>query len=175
MAISTRDAALDDGSEELVERIESLRAEVLRSADALAERLDALPPPRRPSAANLLHYLALRGHDLRPLQDRLARGGLDAFDHAEAHVLATLDAIRNPKEIESADLRSIVERIRPSVESFASREQVREAVRANVRASASRLRQGSPILARLIEEDGLLVVGAEYSLRDGGVEFFDGL
>lgn len=93
MAISTRDAALDDGSEELVERIESLRAEVLRSADALAERLDALPPPRRPSAENLLHYLALRGHDLRPLQERLARGGLDAFDHAEAHVLATLDAL----------------------------------------------------------------------------------
>jgi pyruvate kinase len=93
MAISTRDAVLSDSTEELVGRIESLRAEVLRSAEAVAERLDALPPARRPSAENLLHYLALRGHDLRPLQERLARAGLDAFDHAEAHVLATLDAL----------------------------------------------------------------------------------
>ena len=49
------------------------------------------------------------------------------------------------------------------------------AVRANVRASASNLRHGSEILEQLIERDGLLVVGAEYSLETGVVEFFEGL
>jgi carbonic anhydrase len=52
---------------------------------------------------------------------------------------------------------------------------VRHAVRANVRISASQLRYGSEVLDRLIEEDGLLVVGAEYSLETGVVEFFDGV
>jgi carbonic anhydrase len=51
---------------------------------------------------------------------------------------------------------------------------VREAVRANVRASANQLRHGSEILERLIEHDGLLVVGAEYSLESGTVHVFDG-
>jgi carbonic anhydrase len=50
-----------------------------------------------------------------------------------------------------------------------------EAVRANVRASASHLRHGSELLERLIREDGLLVVGAEYSLESGVVTFFDGV
>jgi carbonic anhydrase len=52
---------------------------------------------------------------------------------------------------------------------------VPEAVRANVRVSANQLRHGSEILERLIEEDGLLVVGAEYSLETGVVQVFDGL
>lgn len=50
---------------------------------------------------------------------------------------------------------------------------VRQAIRANVRASANQLRHGSAILERLIEEDGLMVVGAEYSLETGAVDFFD--
>ena len=53
-------------------------------------------------------------------------------------------------------------------------ELVARAVRENVRASADRLRHGSPILAQRIRDDGLLVVGAEYSLVTGAVEFFDG-
>jgi carbonic anhydrase len=52
---------------------------------------------------------------------------------------------------------------------------VREAVRANVRVSANQLRHGSEILERLIEGDGLQVVGAEYSLESGVVHFFDGV
>jgi len=51
----------------------------------------------------------------------------------------------------------------------------RHAVRANVRVSASALRHGSELIEQLIQNDGLLVVGAEYSLEAGGVEFFDGL
>jgi carbonic anhydrase len=52
---------------------------------------------------------------------------------------------------------------------------IHEAVRANVRASANHLRHGSEILERLIREGGLLVVGAEYSLESGTVDFFDGV
>ena len=50
-----------------------------------------------------------------------------------------------------------------------------EAVRANVRASADHLRHGSELLEQLIQSDGLLVVGAEYSLETGVVDFFDGV
>jgi len=52
---------------------------------------------------------------------------------------------------------------------------VARAVRANIRAAADHLRHGSEILERLIEQDGLLVVGAEYCLQTGVVEFFDGV
>ncbi len=50
---------------------------------------------------------------------------------------------------------------------------MREAVRANIRASVRHMRHGSEIIENLIRNDGLLVVGAEYSLDTGVVEFFD--
>jgi carbonic anhydrase len=96
-------------------------------------------------------------------------------------VLATLEELRRPRGAQSRNLRSIVDRIRPSVESLLETElgadleaHVPEAVRANVRVSANQLRHGSEILERLIEGDGLLVVGAEYSLETGLVQVFDG-
>jgi carbonic anhydrase len=52
---------------------------------------------------------------------------------------------------------------------------LRYAIRANIRASAKHLRHGSQILEQLCRHDGLLVVGAEYSLETGVVDFFDGL
>ncbi len=97
-------------------------------------------------------------------------------------VLATLEALRRPDEGQSRNLRSIVDRIRPSLEGLVATPLVRdfdglarEAVRANVRASANQLRHGSEILERLIDGDGLLVVGAEYSLESGLVDVFDGV
>jgi carbonic anhydrase len=51
---------------------------------------------------------------------------------------------------------------------------IRHAVRANVMVSVSHLRHGSEILEQLIDREGLLVVGAEYSLKTGEVEFFEG-
>lgn len=95
-------------------------------------------------------------------------------------VLATIEELQRPTGTQSRNLRSIVDRIRPSVETFMEtglREQpeelVRRSVRANVRASVNHLRHGSPILENLIEQDGLLVVGAEYSLESGVVDFFE--
>jgi carbonic anhydrase len=49
-----------------------------------------------------------------------------------------------------------------------------QAVRANVRVTVGHLRNGSNVLENLIENDGLLVVGAEYSLETGVVDFFEG-
>ena len=97
-------------------------------------------------------------------------------------VTATLGALQEPPDNASQNLLSIVNRIRPAVEGLLATELrhdekalTREAVRANVRMSANHLRYGSEVLERLIEEDGLLVVGAECSLETGEVDFFDGL
>jgi carbonic anhydrase len=96
-------------------------------------------------------------------------------------ILATLETLRAPTENQSHNLRAIVDRVRPSVEGLLHTELkddldalVREAVRANIRASVDHLRHGSQVLEELIQREGLLVVGAEYSLDTGVVEFFDG-
>ncbi len=93
---------------------------------------------------------------------------------------ATLEELERPTERRSPNLRSIVDRIRPAVEGLLEaglghdREALaHHAVRANIRASVDHLRHGSEILERLIREDGLLVVGAEYSLETGVVDFLD--
>jgi carbonic anhydrase len=95
-------------------------------------------------------------------------------------IAATLEELEQPSERRSPNLRAIVDRIRPAVEGLfeagvrTDREALaRHAVRANIRASVDHLRHGSEILERLIERDGLLVVGAEYSLESGLVDFFD--
>jgi carbonic anhydrase len=97
-------------------------------------------------------------------------------------ILATLEELQQPTENQSRNLRSIVDRVRPSVETLLATELrddpealVRLAVRANIRASVDHLRHGSEILESLIQKQGLLVVGAEYSLETGVVEFFDGV
>ena len=97
-------------------------------------------------------------------------------------VLATLEELQRPTENQSRNLRSIVDRIRPSVQALLTTELrddppalVRQAVRANIQASANHLRHGSAVIERLIQSDGLLVVGAEYSLDTGVVDFFDGV
>ena len=97
-------------------------------------------------------------------------------------VRATLEELQQPTQNQSKNLRSIVDRIRPSVEPLLATELrhdsdalVRHAVRANIRASANHLRHGSEVLEELIEREGLVVVGAEYSLETGVVDFFDGL
>lgn len=97
-------------------------------------------------------------------------------------VTATLEELLGRATTESKNLRSIVDRVRPSVETLLEarkntdeEELLREAVRANVRVSANHLRHGSELLENLIRSDGLLVVGAEYSLDTGVVTFFDGV
>ncbi|HEY4282274.1 MAG TPA: carbonic anhydrase [Chthoniobacterales bacterium] len=94
---------------------------------------------------------------------------------------AALDELRGDLKSQSRNLRSIVDRVRPSVETVLESHRgddvflFDEAVRANVRASADHLRHGSELLESLIQTDGLLVVGAVYSLETGVVDFFDGI
>ena len=95
-------------------------------------------------------------------------------------IQATIEQLRQPADHQSRNLRAIVDRIRPSVEGLLATELrndpealVRQAVRANIRASVDHLRHGSDLLERLVEIDGMAVVGAEYSLETGIVEFFD--
>jgi carbonic anhydrase len=94
----------------------------------------------------------------------------------------TMQQLRAPRENRSRNLRSIVDFVRPSVEGLLAAglgedpiALAEQAVRANVRASAEQLRHGSEILEELEREEGLVIVGAEYSLETGLVDFFDGL
>lgn len=95
-------------------------------------------------------------------------------------VKATVDELRRPRENRSPNIRSIVDRISPSVQPLLdanftedTSELVNHAVRANVRASVRALKAGSPIIERWITEDALVVVGAKYLLDTGLVEFYD--
>ena len=95
-------------------------------------------------------------------------------------VEATIEELGRPSTDQSRNLRSIVDRIRPSVDTLLegggaieADRLVQLAVRANVRASVHHLRHGSALLEQLIEQGRLRVVGAEYSLETGEVDFFD--
>ena len=97
-------------------------------------------------------------------------------------VTATLEELERPTENRSQNLRSIVDRIRHSVETLIEThlqmqpaELLHHAIRANIRVSANQLRHGSRILEEFIRDGRLKIVGAEYSLETGLVDFFDGV
>ncbi|MDQ3421425.1 MAG: carbonic anhydrase [Acidobacteriota bacterium] len=96
-------------------------------------------------------------------------------------ISATIEELQRPEENQSRNLRSIVDRVRPSVEALLATELrhnlpalAEAAIRANIRASVDQLRHGSEVLEQLIREQGLLIVGAQYSLETGLVDFFEG-
>ncbi|CAH0350789.1 carbonic anhydrase [Aquabacterium sp. CECT 9606] len=96
-------------------------------------------------------------------------------------IVATIEELQSPSgSASSRNIHSIVNRVRPSVEGLLATELrhdmhqlVHHAVRANVRASVNQLRHGSELLEQLIQQGKLTVVGAEYSLDTGAVEFLD--
>jgi carbonic anhydrase len=97
-------------------------------------------------------------------------------------IMATIEELENPSPKPSPNVYSIVDRVRPSVEPLLKTDLrhdrealMNRAVRANICDSARQLRHGSEILEDLIANDDLLVVGAEYSLETGIVDFFDGI
>jgi carbonic anhydrase len=92
---------------------------------------------------------------------------------------ATLDELSRPSDSQSRNLRSIVDRVRPAVVALLATDLrfdraalAKHAVRANVLLAVDHLRHGSDILEHHIQQDGLQVVGAEYSIETGEVEFF---
>jgi carbonic anhydrase len=97
-------------------------------------------------------------------------------------VEATLDQLRLATEARSRNLQSIVDRIRPAIAGLVNTELgknkellMQVAVRTNVSMSANFLRHGSTIIEQMIADGKLLVIGAEYSLETGEVDFFDGV
>ena len=95
-------------------------------------------------------------------------------------IISTIEELQQPAEKQSRNLRSIVDRVRPSVEGLLETDLrhdlnalIGHAVRMNVRFSVNHLRFGSEILEDLARQEGLMVVGAEYSLETGIVDFFD--
>lgn len=93
-------------------------------------------------------------------------------------IRATIEELQRPPVEQSKNLRAIVDRVRPAVQplmhlGYSEDKLVEEGVRSNILITASQLRHGSEILERLIEKDGLMVVGAHYSLDTGVVDFFD--
>ena len=97
-------------------------------------------------------------------------------------ITATLEELVESTAHHSPNLRSIVDWIRPSVEPLLGTPLAKDpdalvahAVRANIRAAADHLRHGSALLEDLVADDGMLIVGAEYCLETGVVDFFDGM
>ena len=97
-------------------------------------------------------------------------------------ICTTIEEMHRPTGQQSINIKAIVDRIRPSVESLVETELwdqkealIKQATRANVRASVNQLRHGSEILEHLVDHEGLAIVGAEYSIETGIVEFFDGI
>ncbi|MEW5743046.1 MAG: carbonic anhydrase [Myxococcota bacterium] len=92
-------------------------------------------------------------------------------------VKATVDAVTRGAAAPSANVKDIVDRIAPAVRPLAEELEgealVRAATRANVRASANHLRHASRILEERHASGRLMVVGAEYALETGQVDFFD--
>ncbi len=93
-------------------------------------------------------------------------------------IAATVDELERPVENRSPNLRSIVSRILPAVKPLveadpeANRDRlIEQAVRANIRASVNQLQHGSELLESLVNAGTLTVVGAEYCLASGKVDF----
>jgi len=95
-------------------------------------------------------------------------------------ITAAVEELLDGATTESRNLRSIVDRVRPSVEAVIGGRRdvdrktlIRESVIANVKASVDHLRHGSELLEKLIHSDGLAIVGAKYSLDTGIVTFLE--
>lgn len=102
-------------------------------------------------------------------------------------IRATLDSLRGKAQVPSDNIRDIVERIRPAAQIVLSNAEkwaggevdeaalIKQTVRANVRVSVDHLRHGSRMLEELASDGKLKVVGAEYDLKTGAVDFFESL
>ncbi|ENV46696.1 hypothetical protein P255_00845 [Acinetobacter brisouii CIP 110357] len=136
-----------------------------------------------------LFVIRVAGNIVAPSQVGSVEFAAERYDCAVVVVLghshcgaiqATIDTLMNPDSPPSSNLMSIVNRVRPSVEILMQTELKHDlcklsehAVRSNVFASVNQLRHGSAVLESLIAKGKMIVVGAEYSLQTGKVDFFD--
>lgn len=97
-------------------------------------------------------------------------------------VIATIEELERPSKDKSSNVLSIVNRIRPSVEPLYNtnlrndpNQLLQAAIRANILTSTNHLRHGSQVIEQLILNKKISVVGAEYSLETGIVDFFEAI
>jgi pyruvate kinase len=76
-----------------IDELSALRAELTALQADMGETLHSVHPSHAAGAANLVHYVGLRRHDVRQLQDRLAWLGVSSLGRAESHVLANIDKV----------------------------------------------------------------------------------
>ncbi len=87
----------------LVRQLTELRGKMLGLEASAAETLRCLASDRQPSARNLLHYVGLRRHDIRELQEQLVVRGLSSLGRCESHVLENIEAVLNLLGRESSE------------------------------------------------------------------------
>ena len=83
----------DQQVRQLARELRVIRDDLPRLEQRFAAALRDADPAFQQSARNLVHYLALRRHDIRPLQERLAVLGLSSLGRTESHVMAAIDAV----------------------------------------------------------------------------------
>jgi pyruvate kinase len=91
--VTERDVPRQDHLTQAKHGVEELRRAALAAQKEFDAELELVSPSMRQSALNLVHYLGVRRHDVRPLQDVLARIGLSSLGRMEAHVMASLNAV----------------------------------------------------------------------------------
>jgi pyruvate kinase len=79
--------------ESIIARLQPIRLEALKAEQHFSEQLDRVYSGNLQSARNLVHYVSLRRHDIRGLQEDLGRLALSSLGRLESHVMATLDAL----------------------------------------------------------------------------------
>ena len=78
---------------QLIEELTAIRADMVRLEHRFKRELSLEQPLYDRSARNLLHYVALRRHDVRGLQQKLATLGLSSLGRSEGHVMASIDSV----------------------------------------------------------------------------------
>jgi pyruvate kinase len=90
---SSNDMALKILIDRALRSVEYIKEDAQELEYELADLLEKVKPEFRASARNLIHYLALRRHDIRELQADLRMLGLSSLGGIEAHVMASLNAV----------------------------------------------------------------------------------
>jgi len=97
-------------------------------------------------------------------------------------VAATVDAVVSSSPALSPGLDSLISTITPAVKTVMANNTnldtetlIARSIQENVRNSVKELQANSEILKDILINDDLLILGAEYNLETGAVNFFDGM
>ena len=106
--IDSRDKSSDE-LVHLIAQLSEIRHEMLSLEEVFSQEIQSLHPTHQESARNLIHYMSLRRHDLRPLQAQLAAHGLSSLGRSESQVAGNLDAVLTALRCLAGERSGIVE------------------------------------------------------------------